>query len=455
MKDYYKILGVSDTAEIEVITAAYRALMRKYHPDTNPSPSSGEKAKEINEAYEVLRDAGKRRNYDQQRQASKGGQSQEQERARQERERERKEQAERQKREQDAQAREQQERERQERVKREREQQERETRAKNSSSAKTKNANQTDADKFPKFFDGWNIIFFGALAIGTALIMGYILKKPSPIQQSLADNSTDIYDIKAVDELRKDFLSNFPADGYDSQAADAFEKRDFAQLSTFAVEGNAAAQRMLGLMYAEGEGVAEDDVSAVTWFIKAAEQGDAAAQRMLGLMYARGEGVAEDDASAVIWSRRAAEQGDAVAQLNLGAMFFIGEGVPKDDAAAFIWFSRAAEQGNAVAQLNLGAMLLIGKGVPKDDAAAFIWFSRAAEQGNATAQKMLGVIYEEGERVTQDYVQAYKWFNLSVASYPAGSDRDDAKEMRESIGRKMQPAQIAEAQRLSSAWRKK
>ena len=115
MKDYYKILGVSDTAEVEVIAAAYRALMHKYHPDTNPGPSSAEKAKEINEAYEVLCDAGRRRNYDQQRQTGEGGQSQEQERARQERERERREQTERQKREQDAQAREQQERERQER----------------------------------------------------------------------------------------------------------------------------------------------------------------------------------------------------------------------------------------------------------------------------------------------------------------------------------------------------
>jgi DnaJ-class molecular chaperone len=113
MKDYYKILGVSDTAEVEVIAAAYRALMHKYHPDTNPNPSSAEKAKDINEAYAVLCDAGRRRMYDEQHQTGKGGQSQEQDWARHEQERAHKEQAERPKREKDAQARERQERENQ------------------------------------------------------------------------------------------------------------------------------------------------------------------------------------------------------------------------------------------------------------------------------------------------------------------------------------------------------
>ena len=256
MKDYYKILGVSDAAEIEVITASYRAMMRKYHPDTNPSPSSGEKAKEINEAYEVLRDAEKRRDYDQQRQASKGGQSQEQERARQERERERKEQADRQKREQDAQAREQQERERQERVKREREQQERESqerakrereqqqretqervkrereqqereaRTKNSSSAETNNANQTDADKFSKKIDGSHILIFGALVIGALLIMGYLVTEPSPGEQSSAEFAVDSDDSQAADELRKDFLSHFPQEPASLPATEATQNAD-------------------------------------------------------------------------------------------------------------------------------------------------------------------------------------------------------------------------------------
>jgi len=63
-------------------------------------------------------------------------------------------------------------------------------------------------------------------------------------------------------------------------------------------------------MYAEGEGVAQDDTEALEWFRKAAEQGDAGAQFNLGMMYAEGEGIEQDNAEAVKWLRKAAEQGD-------------------------------------------------------------------------------------------------------------------------------------------------
>src|SRR4051795_1631339 len=65
-KDYYKILGVGRSASDKDIKAAYRKLARKYHPDVNPGDKSAEdKFKEINEAYEVLSDADKRKRYDQ------------------------------------------------------------------------------------------------------------------------------------------------------------------------------------------------------------------------------------------------------------------------------------------------------------------------------------------------------------------------------------------------------
>jgi DnaJ-class molecular chaperone len=61
-KDYYKILGVSKTADDKAIKAAYRRLARKYHPDVNKGAS--ERFKEINEAHTVLSDPEKRKRYD-------------------------------------------------------------------------------------------------------------------------------------------------------------------------------------------------------------------------------------------------------------------------------------------------------------------------------------------------------------------------------------------------------
>ena len=153
----------------------------------------------------------------------------------------------------------------------------------------------------------------------------------------------------------------------------------------FAKEGNAIARFNLGIMYANAQGVKNNDHHAVYCYQKAADQGYAVAQFNLGVMYASGRGVAQDDEISIFWYSKAAEQGYASAQYFLGQFYEDAN----DDFQAAYWYGKAAEQGDPKSQNKLGWMF--EKETDYDNAA--YWYSKAAEQGNKAAKFSLDWLY--------------------------------------------------------------
>ena len=88
-------------------------------------------------------------------------------------------------------------------------------------------------------------------------------------------------------------------------ALSSYERKDYVGAEKgfrlAAVQGNADAQAMLGAMYAEGQGVSQDDAEAVKWFRLAAAQGYVSSQFNLGVMYAKGQGVLQDYVRSHMW----------------------------------------------------------------------------------------------------------------------------------------------------------
>lgn len=139
------------------------------------------------------------------------------------------------------------------------------------------------------------------------------------------------------------------------EGINAYRFGDFAlalkEFRPLADKGDANAQRFLGDMYSDGNGVTQSHKEAASWYRKAAKQGNAAAQYALGVMCDRGIGVKQNDREAAAWYHKSAELGNVEAQYSLGVMYQNGRGaVRKDIVRAHKWFSLAVANGFEIAE---------------------------------------------------------------------------------------------------------
>ncbi len=178
--------------------------------------------------------------------------------------------------------------------------------------------------------------------------------------------------------------------------------------------------------YGEGEAAyyQGDFETAFRELMPLAMQGNADAQGLIGDMYIDGTGVAQDYLEAAAWYGRAAEQGDAYGQYSLALMYDEGNDVPQSYEMAAKWYFKAAEQGYPFAQNNLAVLYQYGQGVPQDLAKAYFLYAAAA----FTFSLNEGV--EEGE---EEY-------------------RAIAAENRDKLAKRMSPEELEEAHRQGEAW---
>ena len=146
------------------------------------------------------------------------------------------------------------------------------------------------------------------------------------------------------------------------------------------------------------------------------------------------------------------------AQFNLAQLHDGGRGTAADPVEAMRLYRAAAEHGHAGAQVNLGRMYRAGRGAARDDAEAVRWYRRAAEQGQPFAQFNLAQMLAAGDGAEQDAAAAYMWYSIAAARLAAdpreasAAARARAIEARDRLAGRMQPQDVAAAERRAHAW---
>ncbi len=178
----------------------------------------------------------------------------------------------------------------------------------------------------------------------------------------------------------------------------------------------------LGRAYAANQQLPE----AIGAYRKAADKGSSSAMVELGVLLANGTGVAKDEVQARTLFQRAAEAENPRGAANLAALSGNG-GTPSDPIEARALLEKAAATNSAEAEFELGLMLANGTGGPKDDVGARAMFAKAAAQNHAAALDWLASFEEAGRGGPEDKKAAKADYERAVAlgddNAKAGLDR--------------------------------
>lgn len=212
--------------------------------------------------------------------------------------------------------------------------------------------------------------------------------------------------------------------------------------------GDASAQFNLGMLYYEGNGVAQDFGKAAQWLGRAAKAEHHEALNFYGVLHATGKGVAQDFGKALELFRKADKCG-----YNCEPVYddlptdFRDKQYGMELVAAKRDFVRKARLLAAEARCNVG---LAYHGEATDATSRKVareLFLSAATLGNGKAMHLLGTMCRDGAGVPASEVRAYMWFDLAVTAGFAKAG--DAR--RELIDR-MKDKDVARAEKLAARW---
>lgn len=233
-----------------------------------------------------------------------------------------------------------------------------------------------------------------------------------------------------------------------------------------AKKGTLQAQKALGQMYLNGQGVLQDYDEAARWLELAARQGDSDAQFDLGLLFLEGFVTKKDESDAEMLFKQAAQSGNEIAKI-------FAEAVQGSAAAQFkvyryycmkgnldtaiVWLEKAIKNGSPEAHYDYGTLYALGD-IGKNHSNLITdteirqktqdeWYRKSAWLGYYEGQRYVAERYLSAEK----YIEAYAWANIAAINYPVDiqGSATQPSVIRDRAAKNLNNEQIKEAQELA------